>query len=83
MAKWMFKGQAYGTSVNPRPTRVDLNFQDVQKALNAGLCLGDKVTVRVKVGKKRRLFKARLEALCMTCCEEHANAPYAYFAVRD
>lgn len=82
MAKWMFKGQAFGVSAG-RPSKVDLDFQEVQKALAAGLCLGDKVTVRVKVGKKRRLFKARLQALCVTCREEHANAPYAYFAERD
>jgi hypothetical protein len=82
MAKWMFKGQVYGACWGPRPTKVDLDFQDVQKALAAGVSLGDKVSVRVKVGKRRRLFKARLRAYVDRCCAEHANTPYAYFAER-
>lgn len=52
MAKWMFKGTINGACWGPRPTKVDLDFQDVQKALAAGLCLGDKVSVRVKVEKR-------------------------------
>lgn len=84
MAKWIFKGQAYGSSVTPRPTRVDLNFQDVQKALAAGVSIGDKVSVRVKVGKRRRLFKARLRAAVDWCCGEPSHAvAYGYFAERD
>jgi hypothetical protein len=83
MAKWMFKGRVHGLSMDPRPTRVDLDFQAVQKALAAGLSLGDKVSVRAKVGKRRRLFKARLRAYVDRCCGDPAHLTvYAYFAER-
>lgn len=84
MAKPVFKGTFYGTTTNARPARVDLNLQQVNAALDAGLVsVGDRVSVRVKVGKKRRLYKAFLRELIQTCCEEHATTPYGYFAERQ
>lgn len=83
MAKPVFKGTFYGTTTTARPARVDLNLQQVNAALDAGLVsVGDRVSVRVKVGKKRRLYKATLRVLFQTCCEELLPQPFGYFAER-
>jgi hypothetical protein len=64
-------------------TNVYLDRDSVRKAMANGVKEGDRVTVKAKVGKHRKIFRATLMGLRDYCCDEHKhNTPYAYMAER-
>lgn len=48
-----------------------LESSSVKKAMEKGLKNGQRVTVKVKVGKRRKLVKAYFTAEYVRCCDDH------------
>jgi len=66
-----------------KPNRMYLDRDSVSKAIESGAKEGDRVTVKVRVGKRRKLVRAYLVGQRDTCCDEHARgAPYYFLAER-
>lgn len=76
MRKFVLKGNR----VNSLTDKVSLGVAQVR---TLGLQEGDRVTVRVKVGKKRKLFNATLQTFVDRCCGDPAHAAVVdFFVVR-
>lgn len=70
----------------PRPEKVEVDTFHTRTLVESGvLSVGQKVTVKVKVGKKKRLFRGTLEALVDHGCGDRSCCPgvaVGFFVVR-
>lgn len=81
----LLKAYAVAANGKTRPDRVELDFMPVRLLVESGVVsVGDRVTVKVKVGKKKRLYKATLCAMVDRCCGDcdRRGAVFGYYAER-
>lgn len=81
MTTVFIKAQGYYPK-GQKPSEVWLDKSSVSKAMGTGLREGQKITVKVKVGKKRKLFKAYFIVEREQCCSDHSSYIMGYRAER-
>ncbi len=63
--------------------RISLSHDSVLRAMNVHKAqAGDRVSIKVKVGKHKKLLKAYLMAEYEQCCDEHSHIVIGYYADR-